>query len=384
MGALSPAASGPGSRRGQMTRILDRYLFREALAHFAGALSVLLVLLATNQCVRILSAAASQSLPRESVLPMIGYTCLQYLPVIMPAALFFGLLLALGRMYRDSELPASMACGYGVRSQLLPVLSLAVPVAALACWMTLDLAPDARRAVDELEREAASLGDLRRLEPGRFVALGGQGVVYAEEADDKGRLERVFAHRQVDGRMQVIVTDRMTLKETTDPLVRMVTFEDGLLYDGWPGEAELRVVRFAEHGIPAFMPEAGTGGSGMDAARTGDLLAGGDPESQLEFQRRMSAPLILLILAVMALPLSRRLPRQSRFASLPWALLVYVIYTNLVTAAISWSKQGFTPAWLGIWWVHLLLAGGAAAYFSLGDAHRLRTWGRRRGADAAA
>ena len=367
-----------------MTRILDRYLFREALAHFAGALAVLLILLATNQCVRIISAAASQSLPRESVLPMIGYTCLQYLPVIMPAALFFGLLLALGRMYRDSELPASMACGYGARAQLLPVLSLAVPVAALACWMTLDLAPDARRAVDELEREAASLGDLRRLEPGRFVSLGGQGVVYAEEADDQGRLERVFVHRQVDGRMQVIVTDRMALRETTDPLVRMVTFYDGLLYDGWPGEGGMRMVRFAEHGIPAVMPDAGAGGSGMDAARTADLLAAGDLESQLEFQRRVSAPLVLLILAVMALPLSRRLPRQSRFASLPWALLVYVIYTNLVTAAISWARQGLTPEWLGIWWVHLVLAGAAAAYFSLGDAHRLRRWRRHLAAPEAA
>ena len=367
-----------------MTRILDRYLFREALAHFAGALAVLLVLLATNQCVRIISEAAAQRLPRDSVLPMIGYTCLQYLPVIMPAALFFGLLLALGRMYRDSELPASMACGYGARAQLLPVLSLAVPVAALACWMTLDLAPDARRAVDELEREAASLGDLRRLEPGRFVSLGGQGVVYAEEADDQGRLERVFVHRQVDGRMQVIVTDRMALSETGDPLVRMVTFHDGLLYDGWPGEGEMRMVRFAEHGIPAVMPDAGAGGSSMDAARTADLLAAGDLESQLEFQRRVSAPLVLLILAVLALPLSRRLPRQSRFASLPWALLVYVIYTNLVTAAISWARQGLTPEWLGIWWVHLLLAGAAAAWFSLCDAHRLRGWRRRLAAPGAA
>ena len=366
-----------------MTRILDRYLFREALANFAGALAVLLLLLATNQCVRILSAAASQRLPRELVLPMIGYTCLQYLPVIMPAALFFGLLLALGRMCRDSELPASMACGYGVRAQLIPVLSLAIPMAALACWMTLALAPDARRAVDELEREAASLGDLRRLEPGRFVALGGQGVVYAEQSGGGGQLERVFAHRQVDGRMQVIVAGRMALKETADPLVRMVTFEDGLLYDGWPGEAELRVVRFAEHGIPAVMPEAG-GGSSLDAARTAGLLADGGLESQLEFQRRMSAPLVLLILTVMALPLSRQLPRQSRFASLPWALLVYVIYTNLVTAAISWSAQGITPAWLGMWWVHALLAGGAAVCFGLGDAHRLRRWGRRRHAQAAA
>jgi len=332
------------------------------------------LLLATNQCVRIISAAASQRLPRESVLPMIGYTCLQYLPVIMPAAFFFGLLLALGRMYRDSELPVSMACGYGPRSQLLPVLSLALPVAALACWMTLDLAPAARRAVDELEREAASLGDLRRLEPGRFVALGGQGVVYAEEAGEEGGLERVFAHRQVDGRMQVIVTSRMALRETSDPLVRMVVFQDGLLYDGWPGEGEMRVVRFAEHGIPAVMPEAVAGGSGMDAARTADLLAGGGLESQLEFQRRMASPLVLLVLAVMALPLSRRLPRQSRFASLPWALLTYVIYTNLVTAAISWSKQGLTPAWLGVWWTHLLVAGAAAACFVLGNSHRLRKW----------
>lgn len=358
-------------------RILDRYLFREGLIAFSGALAVLLVLLGTNQCVQILSAAASQDLPRDAVLPMIGYTCLQYLPVIMPAALFFGLLLALGRMYRDCELPVIRACGYGARSQLKPVLALTLPVAALACWMTLDLAPGARRAVDELEREAASMGDLRRLEPGRFVSLGGQGVVYSEEADEQGRLYRVFAHRRMDGRMQIIVTDRMALQETSDPLVRLVTFYDGVLYDGWPGEAQIRIVRFAEYGIPASLPETVSAAMNMDAAPSAELWSQGDPESLLELQRRLSAPLVLLILAVMALPLSRRLPRQSRFASLPWALLVYVIYTNLVTAALSWAQQGITPLWLGVWWVHLLLACAAAAYFGLGDSHFLKQFGRR-------
>ena len=360
-----------------MTRILDRYLFREGLASFAGALAVLLVLLGTNQCVRILSAAASQRLPRDAVLPMIGYTCLQYLPVIMPAALFFGLLLALGRMYRDSELPACRACGYGLRAQLAPVLSLALPAAALACWMTLDLAPGARRAVDELEREAASMGDLRKLEPGRFVSLGGQGVVYAEEADGDGRLRRVFAHRRADGRMQVILADSMYLTKTADPQVRLVTFRDGALYDGWPGRPGLRVVRFAEHGIPVEMPAPGGGGRNMDAERSAGLWSRGDLPSLLELQRRASAPLALLILAVLALPLSRRLPRQSRFAALPWALLVYVLYTNLATAALSWAKQGVTPAWLGMWWVHVLLAAAAAGYFGIGGWRRLWPWRRR-------
>ena len=360
-----------------VTRVLDRYLLREASASFAGALGVLLLLLGTNQCVQILSAAAAQSLPREAVLPMIGYTCLQYLPVIMPAALFFGLLLALGRMYRDSELPVMRACGYGSGAQLVPALSLALPVAALACWLTLDLAPAARRAVDEVEREAASLGDLRRLAPGHFVSLAGQQVVYAEEADEDGQLFRVFAHRQVEGRMQVIVTDRMMLNETDDPLVRIVNFYDGIWYDGWPGEAELRTVRFDEHGIPIELPDAAAGITDMDATGSLELWSRADVESSLELQRRLSAPIVLLILAVMALPLSRRLPRQSRFASLPWALLVYVIYTNLVTAALSWAQQGITPPWLGIWWVHILLAGTAALYFGMGDSHLLNQWGRR-------
>ena len=360
-----------------MILILDRYLFREALVSFAGALSVLLVLLGTNQCVRILSAAASQDLPREAVLPMIGFTCLQYLPVIMPAALFFGLLLALGRMYRDSELPACRACGYGMRAQLVPVLSLSLPVALLACWMTLDLAPGARRAVDQLEQEAASMGDLRRLEPGRFVSLGSQGVVYAEEQGPEGKLYRVFAQTRLEGRIQVIVADSMALGETDNPLVRVVNFYDGVLYDGWPGEPEMRTVRFGEYGIPADMPDAGGGMLKMDATRSRDLWASGDPESLLELQRRLSAPFVLVILAVLALPLSRRLPRQSRFASLPWALLVYVVYTNLVTAALSWATQGITPAWLGVWWVHALLTGGAVAYFGIGGSNRLKQWSRR-------
>ena len=58
-------------------------------------------------------------------------------------------------------------------------------------------------------------------------------------------------------------------------------------------------------------------------------------------------------------------------------LLVYVIYTNLVTAALSWAKQGLTPAWLGIWWVHIVLAVLVALYFGMGDLGLLKQWGRR-------
>ena len=92
-----------------MTRILDRYIFREVATSWIAVTVVLLFILLTNQFARVLGDVAKDKLPRDAIFEIIGLTGLQYLTILVPIGLFLAILLALGRLNADSEMPAMSA-----------------------------------------------------------------------------------------------------------------------------------------------------------------------------------------------------------------------------------------------------------------------------------
>jgi lipopolysaccharide export system permease protein len=53
--------------------------------------------------------------------------------------------------------------------------------------------------------------------------------------------------------------------------------------------------------------------------------------------------------------MSRLRPRQGRYARVGFAIVVYIIYANLLSAAKVWVEKGQLPPAIGVWWVHILL-----------------------------
>ncbi len=99
----------------------------------------------------------------------------------------------------------------------------------------------------------------------------------------------------------------------------------------------------------------------VETFSTFDLLKKyADPNAAAELQWRLSIPLSALLLALLALPLSSVSPRQGRYSQVFPAILIYVIYVNLLFVARNWVEQKTVPVSVGIWWVHgvfLLLVG---------------------------
>jgi lipopolysaccharide export system permease protein len=73
--------------------------------------------------------------------------------------------------------------------------------------------------------------------------------------------------------------------------------------------------------------------------------------AQLQF--RSSTPLMALILTLIAVPLSRLRPRQGRYTRVGFAIVVYFVYSNLLSAAKVWIEKGDLPPVVGVWWIHL-------------------------------
>ena len=357
-----------------MLRILDRYIFREIAATWLAVTGVLLMILLTNQFARILGDVAKGKLPKGAVMDVIGLSVVQYLTVLVPIGLFLSIMLALGRLYRDSEMPAMMACRVGPSGVYRPLVWLTLPLVLGVAWLAIDLGPRALQTVERIGAEARREADLASIEPGRFTVFGpNNAVVYGERVTADGFMENVFLQRFVEDDngeaniVEVVVAERGEQVESDDPDIRFLVLYNGRRYEGVPGTPQFRVVEFAEHGIPYRLPSLEPPEPEPREMPVSRLIRSTDPLHRAELQWRIGVPLSTIILAIFAVPLSRSQPRSGRYGRLALGLLVFIIYFNLLSAAKAWVEKGEVDPAVGLWWVHGLFLLAALATLGVQD-----------------
>jgi lipopolysaccharide export system permease protein len=318
---------------------------------------VLLLILLANQVVGVLERAAANQYPQGVVFELIGLGALQYLSILLPVGLLLGVVLAFGRLYADSEMTAALACGASPLSIYLPVALLALIVTAALAWLTLVLAPEATARVLSLRNEALRAGLLAPLQPGKFRTFGsGNAVVFAEKVAADGTLGNVFVERNRGPLVEMALADHASHRVTADGLTHVLTLYDGERFEGIPGSAEFRIVRFSEHVVPVQVPAGHDVIRDLEARSTESLVDSNHKAERAELHWRMTMPIMCLVLALIALPLSRLRPRQGRYARVWLAVAIFFAYYNIAAAGKTWIARGTLPEALGLWWTHLVVA----------------------------
>lgn len=347
-------------------RILDRYLFREALETWAGVTGVLLLILMSSRFAFYLGDAAQGRLPGDAVFSLLALSTVNYLTLIIPLGLFLGVMLAFGRLYRDSEMAALQACGVGVRDLYRPLLRLALLLAVVLLALATVVGPWAADKSNIVRKNAERQAEISVFESGRFKQTrNGDAVYYAERVDEAGlTLENVFVQRVerepaapgVVARERVsIITARSGRQEVdAETGARRLVLREGQRYTGVPGDADFSVVGFAEHGILLDVIDPDYATNDPRVLDTPTLLGSDDLRHRAELHWRIGVPLQALVFALLALPLSRVEPREGRYGRLIAAIMVYIIYSNLLGVLRVQLEKGTVDPDLGLWPVHLL------------------------------
>ncbi len=344
-----------------MLRILDRYLLRELALSFLAVGVVLLLISIGETVVAVLNQVTRGKVPPDLLFTLIVLRAIESLNILLPLAVFLGVLLAYGRLYRDSEMAVLSASGLDVGGLLRPLALMAVPVMLILGLVSLWLAPSAVRLSQHLVAEANRSLLIAGLEPGRFVALPGQeGIIYVGEMSaDGSQFRRMFVESEkleADGTSQlnVITASSGELYRETAGGERFLALKDGFRVEGRPGRDDFRLLRFERNDVRIPDNEVTeTSESTKRAAPTRELWASSEALQRAELHWRLAPPLSALVLALLALPLSRSNPRQPRYASLIVAVLAYVAYANFLAIGRAWLAQEKLAPGAGLWWVYL-------------------------------
>lgn len=349
--------------------VLYRYVLGEGLMAWLGVTFVLLAIMLSTRFARFLADAAAGKIPREFLLNIAALSSLQYLVILIPVSLLLAILLSLGRMYRDQEIAAMAGCGVGPGTLYRPFMALAVALAALTAALSFQIGPWAGRQADLLFRESQRLIKFTPFEAGRFKELaGGRAVFYAADVHGvDGDFSTIFARLQ-DRRGPSVLTAQRG-EQTLDPRTgeRILTFEKGYRYAGEAGRGDYSILRFDRLTTRVAPPPLPYLSGKRKLRETGLLLDSADAEDQAELQWRIAAPVSVLLLALLAVPLAHTSPRAGRYGKLVLGIVAYLIYSNLLALGQAWVAKGFVSSAIGLWWVHALVA--VAAFWLV--AHRL-------------
>lgn len=353
---------------------LDRYLSSEIARSVFAALVVLGMVSLGGLFADLLGEMARGKVPPPLLLSQLGLRLVRYLPLILPLALMLGYLLALGRLYRDSEMHVLASVGVGPRRLLRPVLLVAVPVVAIIALSSLWLGPWADRVARGMVAEANKNLLVAGLEPGRFTPMANGGVAYAGTMSSDGkRLGRVFVYRERSDRMDVATARSGELYR--DEGARVLALEEGFRVEGpttGPG-LDYRLMRYARNEMQ--LPAADDERPSDDPAfkPTLDLL--GDPSraANAQLHWRIAPPVLALAFVLLAVPLSRSSPRQARYGAMLLAFSAYLVGIFMMMLGTQWLADGTLPTAAGLWWLLLPMLGlGAWLYARDGRIARTR------------
>ena len=334
-----------------MTRIVTSYLAREILKTSLATMLILYIIL------RVLADIADGDIPPQALWPVMFAQSISLLSLLLPVAFFLGVVFTLGRMYKDHEIVVMNACGIGYLDFYRPVLLALIPFFVVSVYSSLWLSPEVLRAAENVIDSEKNQHEFQLIKPGQFNRSSNGELVFFMESISEDKLELrdiIISQPGVDG--MVIETAQRGQQEIDDKTGDLfLVIGPGERYEGQAGDRRVKHTRFDEHGIliEKIVSKARSE-PGSDQMPLQRLWESPKLKHRIEMQWRIAVPIVLLVLAILAVPLAYIAPRHGRYGKVGVALLVFIVYLNLMALTRAQMEERVIPIAVNFWWVHLL------------------------------
>ena len=340
------------------TGIFHRALVSEFASNGLLVFAVLLGIIVVSQLIRLLSDAVSGVIAVDGVVALLGFSAMNYLPVLLSISLFISILLTLSRCYRDSEMVVWFCSGIGLTRWIRPVLWYALPVVGLIALLSLLLSPWSLRKADEFRTKLESRDDVTSATPGLFRESKQADRVYFVDNVDAGsnRVGNIFVQSKQNGKLGTMVA-KQGLQETFPNGDRFLVLLNGTRYEGTPGRRDYRIVEFERYAMRIDAAPVKQAAPQVKTMTTLALWRNPSTWNYAELEWRIGLPISATILALLAIPLGYVNPRAGRSLNLIMAIVLYMLYNNMISVTNTWVGQGKMSPGIGLWAIHVFMLG---------------------------
>ena len=335
--------------------LFRRSLLQELIITAAGSFLILVGIVIAQRAGYLVQLAAKGILPNDAITTMLGFNMVKFLPMLLSLTLFLAVMMTLSRWYRDSEMVVWLSSGISINNLIRPVFIFIMPIIVLIFILSLFIMPWATDKGEDYRMELKSRDDLASISPGVFKeSANTDRVFFIESFDELGNVvKNVFVQSLQHQKLGIVVAaqgSRVTEKNGDKFLV----MQNGRRYQGERGTAEFSTTQFGEYAIRVEAVEVKRDPNVTQAKTTKELLQNSSSNDAAELQWRLAIPISAFILALLAIPLSSLDPRAGRSANFALALVIYIVYNNMLSIMQAWVAHGKVNATVGLWPVQLI------------------------------
>ncbi len=301
----------------------------------------------------LVQLAAKGILPNDAIDTLLGFNMVKFLPMILSLSIFLSVLLTLSRWHRDSEMVIWFSSGLGLNSWIRPILTFAIPVIVVITLLSLWVMPWATQKGQDYKVQLKSRDELSSISPGVFKeSNGGDRVYFVESFDELGNIVKNIFVQSIQHQKTGVVVASTGGREKVENDDNFLVLQKGRRYEGKPNSAEVSTTEFERYAIRVQTKEAAPEPYTRQAISTKQLLQENTSGNKAELQWRFAIPISALILVLMAIPISFIDPRAGRSLNIIFAIMIYIIYNNVLSVFQAWVAQGRLSTTIGLWPVH--------------------------------
>ncbi|MFQ6332332.1 LPS export ABC transporter permease LptF [Methylophilus sp. 3sh_L] len=334
-------------------KIFKRALSAELMSSASAIFLIILGIVVAQRAGNIVRQVSRGILPNDAIGTILTFSLVQLMPMMLSLAVFLAVLLTLTRWHRDSEMVIWMNAGLSLRQWALPIMRFLAPIVLIISLFSLFIMPWANGKADSYREQLKKRDELSSISPGTFKESGtGDRIYFIESFDKLGyEVKNVFVQSKQNGKIGIITANRGTRYKASngDNFLRL---EHGRRYETTPNTLEVMTTEFERYDIRVETKETAPTTTTAQIKSTQSLLTDASSADHAELHWRMAIPISTIVMVLLAIPLSFVDPRAGRSLNIMFAILIFIIYNNLLSIFQAWITQGKISMWVGLWPVH--------------------------------
>jgi lipopolysaccharide export system permease protein len=355
---------------------LTKYLSIEVLFSFLLGTGIFLLIMLMFQAIRLSEFVVVHQVSVSDVGRMSVYLMLSFLPIAVPIAFLFSVLMGISRANSEGEIMALQVNGISLKQIYLPVGIFSVMVSLLCLYTALYTVPQGNRSFELLITKLSSERVMSALKPGVFSeGFHGLTLLAEQVVPIKNEMKRVFIYDEREETHPLAITAQAgILRYRNDIGVLTMRLTDGSIYiDQKKNEQTVQQkIDFEMYDIK--LDSEGRGGGGWrdysppsyNYPQLKQRLVEVEhdlPEHRklsVELHKRFSLSFSCVIFAALGFFIGTLSQRGVRSTAIVFCMVVALVYWLAYVWANALAVSGWVAPWLGIWIPNVLF--GAVSY----------------------